>query len=335
MSIISIHPDVEHALADNRPVVALESAVITAGMPREPLSLPPALPLAGFRSDQPCHTEVAALMERTVREAGAQPATIAILDGVIRIGLTEDELKKLGNAPPGVKASARDLALRTTDRVTAGATVSATIAVCALARPRPIRVMATGGIGGVHRGYAQLPDVSADLGELAQTPICVVASGVKSILDVSATLEALESLRVPVVSFGCDHFPMFFSSDSTVPTPSRRDSVGEIARVCRTHWGVLGRREAVVVANPPPEGAAVDGAEIERIVARDLRDGSRAVDESPANRTPRLLETIARDTAGRSVVANIALLAGNARLAAQIVAEICRQGDASELGSHS
>jgi pseudouridine-5'-phosphate glycosidase len=190
---------------------------------------------------------------------------------------------------------------------------------CGLPSVGPIRVLATGGIGGVHRGWVDRPDISADLGGLAAAAVCVIASGVKAVLDVPASLEALEALAVPVIAFGTDRFPQFYGSGSDeLPAPGRLDDARAVAELCRTHWETLGRRTGVLVANPVPEPYEIEQAELDRLVAEvDARARPRRGPTGP-QRTPWLLGTLAGRTGGRVVDANVALLVSNARLAARV-----------------
>ncbi len=325
--LIETLADVRRALADGRPVVALESAVITAGLPAEPLRRAPTGD-PGWDPAGPANLETARLLERTVRRHGAVPATVGIVRGVLRIGLDDAALLALAGARGRPKASVRELALGLCGGLTAGTTVSATLRACELA-PRRIRVMATGGIGGVHRGWPARLDVSADLRAMANAPVCVVCSGVKAVLDVAATLEALEALGVPVVAHGADEFPLFYGAGRPeLPAPARLDDPGAIAALCRAHWDDLGLGGGVLVANPVPAALALDAAEIERIVAEadasPARGGSTASPAPPPARTPQLLERVAQRTGGRAVAANIALLESNAALAARIASALAR-----------
>ncbi|MCS7283050.1 MAG: pseudouridine-5'-phosphate glycosidase [Anaerolineae bacterium] len=289
----SVEPEVAQALQEGRPVVALESALITHGLPR------------------PLNLEIARELEETVREEGAIPATIAVLEGRPCVGLSPEQLERLAAEPAPVKISLRDLPAAVARRATGGTTVAATMH---LAYRAGLRVFATGGIGGVHRGHPE--DVSADLIALASIPMVVVCAGAKAILDLPRTLEMLETLGVPVVGYGTDTFPAFTSPTSGLPLPLRADSPEEVAAMARARDD-LGLRAALLVTVPVPQEAAIPWeeaeAEIEAAVAEAEREGIRG----PAL-TPYLLSRLAHQTDGRSLHANRALLLQNARLAARI-----------------
>jgi pseudouridine-5'-phosphate glycosidase len=283
-------------------VVALESTIISHGMPF------------------PQNVEMATEVEGIVRANGAVPATIAVLDGVCRIGLSPDQLHQLATVSGVFKATTRDLPWLMASGHTGATTVAATMRLAALAG---IHVFATGGIGGVHRGAANSFDVSADLTELAITPVAVVSAGVKSILDIALTLERLETLGVPVVVNGSDEFPSFYSRTSGHPAPRRLDGAVEIARHLYATWNQLGLTCGVSIANPIPADDEIPadeiGAHIEAALA-DLRaNGVDGQDVSPF-----LLKTVVERTGGRSLVANLALVRNNASTAAQIAVEYAR-----------
>ena len=270
-------------------------------------------------------------MERTVRSIGAIPATIAVVEGDLCIGLHDDELVKLATDTCAEKASVTDLAPQMARRATAGTTVSATLHACTLAPSNStnpesrIACFATGGIGGVHRNWQSRPDISADLRQIAVTPVCVVCSGAKSILDLPATLESLETLGVPVLGHCTDYFPQFFSAgDASLRLPHRVEDAKRAAEICATHWNTLQSTCGVLLCNPPPQRLALDAREIEAVI--EAAEKSLA-DESivGAARTPFLLSEIARLTNYRSLDVNIALLLNNARLAAELAAELIRR----------
>ncbi len=316
---MKVHPEVDQALRRRLPVVALETAVATAGLPAKPLGRAPACAAPGWNPDGHCSLEALRLMQRLVRAGGAVPATIGVIDGTFRIGMDETDLARLIEAGGSVKASARDLAAVMAAGGTAGATVSATLIGCR-APESAIRVLATGGIGGMHRSWARRLDVSADLATLARSPVCVVASGVKSVLDVPATLEALEALGIPVVAFDTDLMPLFYSRGRPeLPAPRRADDVGAVVSLCRAHWEVLHSPTGVLVANPIPGRDALDPAEVDAIVAAaDDRTTAPDTPQSPSQRTPLLLAAVQDATGGRALDANIVLLAANASLAARV-----------------
>jgi pseudouridine-5'-phosphate glycosidase len=292
---LHISEEVREAIAGRRPVVALESTIITHGMP------------------YPHNAETAAAVEQVVRAHGAVPATIAVIDGLLRIGLERGELEALGRASGVVKASGRDLAAVMTRKGTAGTTVSATMRIAHLAG---IGIFATGGVGGVHRGAEATFDISADLTELGATPVAVVCAGVKSILDIPKTLEVLETQRVPVIAYGTDDFPAFFTRSSGLRADHRMDTPAELAQTIRHHHR-LGTGTGLLIANPIPADAALDPTFIDQTIAAAVREA----DEKGITRkdlTPFLLARINALSGGRSLTANIALIRNNAALAAAI-----------------
>lgn len=300
--------EIRDALRHARPVVALETAVLTHGLPR------------------PINLDAIRDMEQAVRAAGAVPATIGILDGQLIVGLSDAQLEELAICKGSIKASSRDLASVLARGGSAGLTVAGTLDVC---RNLGLRVFATGGIGGVHRGWRETFDVSADLRAIASTPCCVVCSGVKAILDVPATLEHLDTLGVPVLGYRTDRFPQFWSAGSEAPrAPHRVESAAEAARVCRAHWIDLRLESGVVLANPVPESEALEHEEMERAVAAAIKRAESAGVRGAAL-TPFLLDAVAQATQGRSLRANLALLRANAALAAEVVIEMGRLPGAS------
>jgi pseudouridine-5'-phosphate glycosidase len=290
-----ILPEMREALAVGMPVVALESTIITHGMPA------------------PRNLETARQVEEEVRAAGALPATIAILDGRIRIGLEAAELERLADEKEVAKVSRADLPAVLAAGGVGSTTVAATMICAELAG---IRVFATGGIGGVHRGAGESFDVSADLQELARTPVAVVCAGAKAILDLAKTLEVLETFGVPVIGYGCDELPAFYSRGSGLPVPLRRDSAAEIAAVMATKWR-LGLGGGLVVANPIPREAEIPAAEIAGHIETALAEAARQGVQGKAV-TPFLLARLEQLTGGASLEANVALVRSNARLAAEI-----------------
>jgi len=289
---IDVRPDVQDALAHGRPVVALESAVITHGLPR------------------PHNLATARALEETVQAHGAVPATIAVVGGRIKVGLTGDELSRLAESQ-ATKVSLRDLAIAVTGGLDGGTTVATTAWV---AHRAGIRVFATGGIGGVHRG---LPfDVSADLPALARTPIAVVCAGAKAILDLPLTLEWLETHGVPVLGYQTGEFPAFYSRQSGLPVDLRVDSPEATVAVMRAHWA-LGLATGLLIAVSPPEEAALPGEVVEAAIGHALAE-AEAQGVRGRDITPFLLARVAELTGGESRVANVALLENNARIAAQI-----------------
>jgi pseudouridine-5'-phosphate glycosidase len=300
--LISVRDDIAAALVAGAPVVALESTVIAHGLPR------------------PHNLDTALEMEAAVRETGAVPATIGILDGKIIVGLSAEQIARIADAPDVAKASSSDLsAVLATGRIGA-TTVAATVYVAARAG---IRIVATGGIGGAHRGSESTFDISADLTELARTAVAVVCAGAKAILDLPRTVEVLETLGIPVVGYCTDEFPAFYSRDSGLLLQHRVDGPDEAARLMCIHWdlGWLGQgtTAGMVIANPPPAGTALARAEVESLVAGAL-ESAEAAGIRGKQVTPFLLEQLASRSGGRTLETNIALLLANARLAASIAA---------------
>lgn len=299
---LDIHPVVARALSDGRPVVALESTIITHGMP------------------YPQNVDTARAVEAAIAAEGAVPATIAVLKGRIKVGLGNADLETLVAEPDCVKASGRDLAMAMVRGDSAGTTVSSTMLIAARAG---IRVFATGGIGGVHRGAEQTFDISADLTELGVTGVAVVCAGVKSILDIPKTLEHLETLRVPVITCGGDEFPAFFARSSGVPADHRLDRPADLAAVILAHLA-LGTGTGLLIATPIPERDAIPGPEIDGVIRNAVADATAQGITGKAV-TPFLLDRINRATEGRSLQANIGLVLNNARLAARIAVAMTAQ----------
>ncbi|MCE6962131.1 pseudouridine-5'-phosphate glycosidase [Cereibacter sphaeroides] len=296
---LALHPEVQEAIAARRPVVALESTIITHGMP------------------YPENVRTARAVEAEVRRAGAIPATIAVMDGRIRVGLEEAGIERLARAEHVMKLSRADLAVCLATGALGSTTVAATMIAARLAG---IEVFATGGIGGVHRGADQSFDISADLQELAQTRVTVVSAGAKAILDLPKTLEVLETLGVPVIAVGQDELPAFWSRRSGLRAPLRLDAPEEIAaaHLMRARLGLPGGQ---LVANPIPAEAEIPLEEIEAVVARSIAT-AEAQGVAAKAVTPFLLDLIFDLTEGRSLTANTALVLANARLAAAIAKAI-------------
>ncbi|MFI5015485.1 MAG: pseudouridine-5'-phosphate glycosidase [Hyphomicrobiales bacterium] len=299
MSLDLLRPDigreVAEALAARRPVVALESTIISHGMP------------------YPDNLATARCVEQEVRRNGAVPATIAVIDGVLRCGLDAAMLERLGKDGKVVKASGRDLATVMVRKLSAGTTVSATMRIAALAG---IAVFATGGVGGVHRGADESFDISADLTELGRTGTAVVCAGVKSILDIPKTLEYLETQRVPVIAYGTDEFPAFYARASGERVDQRLDTPDEIAEAISLH-GRLGSGTGLLIANPIPAEHELPRERIDAVIAASVAEAERRGIAGKAV-TPFLLSRINELTAGESLKANIALVRNNAALAARI-----------------
>jgi pseudouridine-5'-phosphate glycosidase len=285
--VIDMAPEVREALDGGRPVVALETTLVAHGFP----------PGEGV--------EVGLESERRVRAGGALPATIGVLDGRVRVGLTEDELARF--TPDARKLGPRDLAACVAQRAVGATTVGGTLAVC---RAAGIRYLGTGGIGGVHRGAL---DVSADLAELARTPVLVVSSGVKSLLDVPATVEVLEALGVPLLGYRTDELPLFYSALGGPRVSARVESAEEAARVARAHWKL--ERAGLLLGNPPAE--SLD--DVEPLIARALAE-AEAGEISGGDVTPFVLSYLHRESGGRTLATNRRLIADNAQLAAEVAA---------------
>lgn len=324
--------EVADALAENRPVVGLETAVLTHGLPREPAAMPSTLgsdheagrliPGREWDSSVPFNLESVRAIAHAARLAGAVPATIGVIDGVLKIGLDESEIARLAVETSARKASTRDLATLAANGNCAGTTVAASMRACRLASPRPIEVFATGGIGGVHRGWQTRPDISADLRALATEPVAVVASGAKVILDVTATLEALDSLGVPVLGFGTDRMPVFTAGvHEELRVPHRVEDPATLARSIRCHWNDFGIVSGILIANPCPTDAAIDASHLDVLVDTGLAEAS-ALGIEGADVTPFLLSSMLDAKDADPLASNVALLVSNAALAARIAVDL-------------
>ena len=294
-AFLQFSPEVQAARAAGKPVVALESTIISHGMP------------------YPQNVQTAREVEQVIRDAGAVPATIALIDGRICVGLADEQLEQLGNAQDALKVIRRDLAYVLAEKKLGATTVAATMICAALAG---IEVFVTGGIGGVHRGAETSFDISADLQELARTNVAVVCAGVKSILDIGLTLEYLETHGVPVVSVGQPGFPAFFTRESGFNADFQLDTPEQQARFIRTKWQ-LGLTGGVVVSNPVPVASALKNEEIDGIIAQALREADAQGVKGKAV-TPFLLARIKDLTGGRSLATNIALVKHNALVGARL-----------------
>lgn len=295
--LLVVSPEVRHALENNQPVVALESTIIAHGMP------------------YPRNVETALAVEQIVRSNGAIPATIAILDGKIRIGLSTPDVERLGQAEGVWKVSLRDVPFVVSQQFHGATTVAATMRFADMAG---IRVFVTGGIGGVHRGAERTMDISADLTEMAQTDVAVVSAGIKSILDIGLTLEKLETLGIPVVTFGSDDFPSFYSRTSGFASPFRLDTPEAIASLLKAKWE-MSLHGSVLVACPVPVEFEVPQQDMEAHIQEALQ-AADAAGISGKDITPFLLKYIAGRTSGESLEANIALVKNNASIGANIAA---------------
>ena len=292
---IDISTEVQQALKTRLPVVALESTIISHGMP------------------YPQNLETAHAVENIICEEGAVPATIAIMNGRIKIGLSQQELEEFAKHPTQLKVSRRDLPLVLSQKQSGGTTVAATMICAKLAG---IAVFVTGGIGGVHRENEKTMDISADLMELAQTNVAVVCAGIKSILDIPRTLEYLETQGVPVIGYKTDEFPAFYTPASGSMVQSRLDTPEEIARCMKIKWG-LGLDGGIVIGNPVQQEDAMDEVVIQQAISAALTDAAEKKIEGK-DVTPFLLERINQLTEGQSLKSNIALVCNNARLGAKI-----------------
>lgn len=299
--LLAIAPEVAEALAAGRPVVALESTIIAHGMP------------------YPDNLETARQVETLIRDEGAVPATIAVLKGRPTVGLSETELHYLATAKDVAKLSRRDMAVAMARRLDGATTVATTMMI---AHRAGISVFATGGIGGVHRGAEGSFDVSADLHELARTPLAVVCAGAKSILDLPKTLEVLETLGVPVVGHGTDTLPAFYATTSGLDLHHRSDTPADLAEIFHSQRR-LGDMGGVVIANPVPKADALPAHRVDKAIEDALAEAQAAGIEGK-EMTPFLLARLADITAGESLRANIALVKNNAVLAARVASALCR-----------
>ena len=294
---IELSTEITRALSMGAPIVALESTVITHGLPH------------------PQNLELARDMEKQVRETGATPATVALLDGKIRLGLSDEELVRLSESESTLKVSHRDFSTAIVKKASGGTTVAGTMLAAYMSN---IKVFATGGIGGVHKESSF--DISTDLKALAETPMIVVCAGAKAILDLPATLEYLETMGVPVIGYKTDEFPAFYSRESGLNVSARLDSPKEIAEFAKAHWS-LGLRSAVLVTNPVPETDSIPKSEMEPVIAKASAEAMEQGIHGQAL-TPFLLSRISELTKEKSLKTNLALLLNNARLAGEIANEV-------------
>lgn len=296
---LQVHPEVQKAVASGQPVVALESTIISHGMP------------------YPKNIEMAKNVSKIIRDNGAIPATIAIIDGVLKVGLTEEEIELLGTSKNVVKASRRDLPFIISKKLTGATTVATTMILADLAG---VRVFATGGIGGVHRGAETTFDISADLQELANTNVAVICAGAKSILDIGLTLEYLETNGVPVIGFGTDEMPAFYTRKSGFGVDYRVDSSMEVAQALKAKWD-LNLKGGMVIGNPIPEEFEMDYDTINNAIESALKEADEK-NIGGKNVTPFLLDKVKTITAGKSLESNIELVYNNAKVAAQIAKDL-------------
>jgi pseudouridine-5'-phosphate glycosidase len=300
---LDINPEVAKALEEGKAVVALESTIISHGMP------------------YPRNVETALKVEEIIRENGAVPATIAILNGRLKVGLTRDEIEALGSGKNVIKTSRRDIPFIIANKADGATTVASTMIIAALAG---VKVFATGGIGGVHRGAQETFDISADLQELAHTNVAVICAGAKSILDIGLTLEYLETQGVPVVGFGTDELPAFYTRKSGFGVDYRVDSADMVAAALKAKWD-LGLNGGVVIANPIPEQYEMDYDAITNAITSALKE----LDEKGIKgkeSTPFLLGKVKEITGGASLDSNIQLVYNNAKVGAQIAVELAKLG---------
>jgi|LSQX01.3.fsa_nt_gb pseudouridine-5'-phosphate glycosidase len=293
LSLYKMSDELARAKAYGEPIVALESTVITHGLPK------------------PDNLNLARAMEEIIRKAGAKPATIALLDGKVQIGLSETELERLADADKPRKVSLRDFGTALAKNEVGGTTVAATMFV---AEKQGIQVFATGGIGGVHRGNSM--DVSTDLMQLGRCPVMVVCAGAKAILDLPATMEVLETQGVPVVGYQTDELPAFYSRSSGIKLKARVDSPEEAAALAKAHWGA-GLQSGILLVVPPPAEFAIEASEVEGWIESAMRDAALEKIEGNAI-TPYLLGKVSELSAGRSKTTNIELLKNNAAMAAEV-----------------
>ncbi len=294
-SFIYIHPEVQQAIVENKPVVALESTIISHGMP------------------YPKNVETALAVEQLVRDNGSIPATIAIMDGKCFVGLSAKQIEFFGKASNVWKTSLRDIPFVLSKKLYGATTVAATMRIAAMAQ---IKIFVTGGIGGVHRGAEKTMDISADLTEMGNTSVAVISAGVKSILDIELTLEYLETKGIPVITIGQNEFPSFYSRNSGINSPLRVDTPDEIAEMLKIKWEI-GLQGSVLIANPIPLAQEVAAEEMKTYIDAALKNAD-ANNIKGKEVTPFLLNWIAQHTRGESLEANIALIKNNAILGAAI-----------------
>ncbi|MEG0307114.1 MAG: pseudouridine-5'-phosphate glycosidase [Clostridium sp.] len=298
---LNINPEVENALKEGKPVVALESTIISHGMP------------------YPKNVETALKVESIIRENGAVPATIAILDGVLKVGLTKDEVEFLGKTPGVLKTSRRDIPFIVANKLHGATTVATTMIIAALAG---IKVFATGGIGGVHRGAEHTMDISADLEELGMTDVAVICAGCKSILDIGLTREYLETKGVPVVGFQTEELPAFYTRKSGFKVDYKADNEEVIARALKSKWD-LGLKGGMVVANPIPEEFEMDYDTINNAIDAAVKEAEEKGIKGKES-TPFLLGKVKEITGGSSLESNIQLVFNNAKVGARIAVELSK-----------
>ena len=298
-SFLNIHPQVQEALDNNLPVVALESTIISHGMP------------------YPKNVETALAVEQIIKDHGAVPATIAIINGACCIGLSENQIETFGKEKNVWKVSLRDMPYVVSKKLYGATTVAATMRIASMVG---IKIFVTGGIGGVHRGAEKTMDISADITEMSTTSVAIVSAGIKSILDIGLTLEYLETLGIPVVTYGQEIFPSFYSRESLFQSPLSLNSPEEIAHMLQVKWK-LGLKGSVLIANPIPTEFEVPAYIMEKYIQQALKS---AAEQNIIGKdiTPFILQYIAQVTSGESLTANIALIKNNAKLGAEIAKEL-------------
>ena len=294
-SFLEIHPEVKNALAESKAVVALESTIISHGMP------------------YPQNINTAIEVEDIVRTNGAVPATIAMFNGKCYVGLSKEQLEYFASAKDVWKVSLRDMSYVISKKLYGATTVAATMRIASMAG---IKIFVTGGIGGVHRNASETMDISADLTEMAQTSVAVVSAGIKSILDIGLTLEYLETKGIPVITIGQDEFPSFYSRNSGFNSPLRSDNIDEIAHIINTKWQ-MGLNGAILIANPVPTDQEIIAEEMEVHIHKAL-NAAKKKKITGKEVTPFLLQYISEHTKGESLEANIALIKNNAKVGAEL-----------------
>ena len=320
---VFISDDIRKALAGGEPVVALETAVLTSGLPKIPWNDSYGERPIIIDSELPINVALAQAMTNAIQSNGAMPAWIAVVDGSLRIGLSPEEIVELCNDQNAGKVSLSTFAQTMQSKRSAGTTVAATLLACRLvSSENPIRVFATGGIGGIHQNWSNRLDVSADLTALATTPTCVVASGAKSILDIPATVESLETIGVPILGLGNTMFPRFIEKNKDGdPAVHQVESPTDVAEICAHHWKNLQLKSAVLATIPAPIDVALEEGALEVVLAQAEKEWAQ-LNQPSATRTPFLLDQMAKITCGKSLVANLALLCNNAAAAAEIATAI-------------
>jgi pseudouridine-5'-phosphate glycosidase len=318
MSVL-VADSIQEALLAGEPIVALETAVLTAGLPKTPWNTTFGDCPTYIDREKPINIALAQSMSHAIQANGAIPAWIAVIDGTLRIGLTEEECIQLASNTNAGKVSLATIAQTMQCKQSAGTTVATTLLACRLASEKnPIRFFATGGIGGIHQNWASRLDISADLTALATTQTCVIASGAKSILDIHATVESLETIGVPVLGLGNGTFPRFIEKNrENDPTVLQVHLPIEIANICKHHWHELHLQSGVLATVPVPENVALEQGALDESL-KQAEERWAMANQPSSTRTPFLLDSMAKSTQGKSLIANLALLSNNAKEAANI-----------------